>query len=49
VPIWWVTREPGAVGLRDGGLADLAPSLCELVGLPVPREMTGKSLLVRER
>jgi 2,3-bisphosphoglycerate-independent phosphoglycerate mutase len=48
VPIWWVTREPGALGLRSGGLADLAPSLCELVGLPLPREMTGKSLLVRE-
>ena len=38
---------PGAAsGLRDGGLADLAPSLCELLGLPVPREMTGQSLLV---
>ena len=47
VPIWWVTRDPEAAGLRDGGLADLAPSLCELLGLPVPREMTGRSLLVR--
>jgi 2,3-bisphosphoglycerate-independent phosphoglycerate mutase len=46
VPLWWVTGDPDALGLRDGGLADLAPSLCELVGLPVPREMTGKSLLV---
>jgi len=49
VPIWWVTRDPGAVGLRNGGLADVAPSLCELLGLPVPREMTGRSLLVRDR
>ena len=47
VPIWWVTRDPRAHALRDGGLADLAPSLCELLGLPVPREMTGRSLLVR--
>ena len=28
-------------------LSDLAPSLCELLGLPVPREMTGRSLLVQ--
>jgi 2,3-bisphosphoglycerate-independent phosphoglycerate mutase len=46
VPIYWVTRDPRARGLRDGGLSDLAPSLCELLGLPVPREMTGRSLLV---
>jgi 2,3-bisphosphoglycerate-independent phosphoglycerate mutase len=47
VPIYWVTRDPRARGLRDGGLSDLAPSLCELLGLPVPRQMTGRSLLVR--
>jgi len=48
VPIWWVTRDPAAVGLRNGGLADVAPSLCALLDLPAPREMTGRSLLVRE-
>jgi bisphosphoglycerate-independent phosphoglycerate mutase (AlkP superfamily) len=42
-----VTRDPRARGLRDGGLSDLAPSLCEILGQPVPREMTGRSLLVR--
>ena len=32
--------------LREGGrLCDLAPTLLELMGLPVPAEMTGKSLL----
>ena len=32
--------------LRDGGrLCDLAPTLLMLMGLPVPAEMTGKSLL----
>jgi 2,3-bisphosphoglycerate-independent phosphoglycerate mutase len=46
VPLWFVTRDPNARRLRDGGLADLAPTLCELVGLPVPREMTGRSLFV---
>jgi len=35
------------VTLREGGrLCDLAPTLLTLMGLPVPPEMTGKSLLV---
>ena len=34
------------VKLREGGrLCDLAPTLLELLGLPIPAEMTGKSLL----
>jgi len=32
--------------LRQGVLADLAPTMLELLGLPQPPEMTGKSLLV---
>ena len=36
-------------GLREGGcLADIAPTLIELMGLEQPGEMTGKSLLVRK-
>ena len=36
------------VTMRDGGrLSDLAPTLLELMELPVPDEMTGKSLLQR--
>ncbi len=31
--------------LRNGRLADLAPTLLELMGLPQPPEMTGRSLL----
>jgi len=46
VPIWWVTRDPQGRRLRDGTLADLAPTILELLGLPVPNEMTGRSLLV---
>jgi 2,3-bisphosphoglycerate-independent phosphoglycerate mutase len=41
-----VTTETGGRRLRDGGLADLAPTILELLDLPVPAEMTGKSLLV---
>jgi len=45
VPIWWVTRNPRGRGLRDGGLADVAPTVLDLLGLPRPTEMTGRSLL----
>jgi 2,3-bisphosphoglycerate-independent phosphoglycerate mutase len=31
--------------MRDGRLADLAPTLLALMGLPVPAEMTGTSLV----
>ncbi len=35
--------------LRDGGcLADIAPTLIEIMGLEQPKEMTGKSLLVHK-
>ena len=44
VPIYWIGA-PSHHQLRDGGLSDLAPSLLELLGLPVPSEMTGHSLI----
>ncbi|MCL5115609.1 MAG: 2,3-bisphosphoglycerate-independent phosphoglycerate mutase [Firmicutes bacterium] len=31
--------------LRPGGLQDVAPTLLDLMGLPIPSEMTGQSLL----
>jgi 2,3-bisphosphoglycerate-independent phosphoglycerate mutase len=35
------------VSLRDGGvLADVAPTVLELMGIPIPEEMTGKSLIL---
>ncbi len=46
VPVVLVGGPEGAK-LRDGGkLADLAPTLLALMGLPQPVEMTGKSLLL---
>ena len=36
---------PEGVSLADGRLADLAPTLLELMDLPQPKEMTGKSLI----
>src|SRR5215472_10799240 len=35
----------GAAALRDGRLADIAPTLLALMGLPQPKEMTGRSLM----
>ena len=36
-------------GLRENGcLADIIPTLLELMGMEQPAEMTGKSLLVRK-
>jgi len=38
---------PAGARLRPGRLADLAPTLLDLMGLPLPPEMTGHSLIVR--
>jgi 2,3-bisphosphoglycerate-independent phosphoglycerate mutase len=35
----------GNIRLQDGRLADIAPTLLALMGLPKPAEMTGKSLI----
>jgi 2,3-bisphosphoglycerate-independent phosphoglycerate mutase len=35
----------GAATLNDGRLADIAPTLLALMGLPQPQEMSGNSLL----
>ena len=48
VPFILVNPDPG-YGLREGGcLADIAPTLIELMGMEQPKEMTGKSLLIRK-
>jgi 2,3-bisphosphoglycerate-independent phosphoglycerate mutase len=44
VPVILVGGPQGAQ-LRDGILADLAPTLLHLMGLPQPPEMTGRSLI----
>lgn len=36
---------PEGIGLADGRLADLAPTILELMNLPKPDEMTGRSLI----
>jgi 2,3-bisphosphoglycerate-independent phosphoglycerate mutase len=44
VPVILVGGPPGA-RLRDGRLADLAPTLLALMGVAAPPEMTGRSLM----
>lgn len=34
-------------GLRDGKLADISPTLLDLLGIKQPKEMTGQSLLIK--
>lgn len=47
VPFILVNADP-SYKLREGGcLADIAPTLIELMGMEQPKEMTGKSLLVK--
>jgi len=44
-PVPFIVTKPGLV-LREGGiLADIAPTLLHLLGLPQPEEMTGRSLI----
>ena len=45
VPVIVVAKDDARWRLRDGGLRDVAPTLLGLLGLPVPRRMTGASLL----
>lgn len=45
VPVVLVGAPAGVAKLRNGRLADLAPTLLELLDVPQPAEMTGVSLL----
>jgi 2,3-bisphosphoglycerate-independent phosphoglycerate mutase len=45
VPLLLINPPPGADALVDGRLADIAPTLLALMGLPQPQAMTGTSLV----
>ncbi len=48
-PVPLIVTVPG-VELRDGGiLADVAPTVLDMLGLPAPEAMTGRSLIVGRR
>ena len=44
-PVPVMLAAPGQPAIHDGRLADLAPTLLALMGLPQPPSMTGRSLL----
>ena len=47
-PVPFVAVNTGAKALREGGrLADIAPTMLEVLGLPQPPEMDGVSMLVK--
>ena len=46
VPLVLVGERWRGAQLRDGMLADVAPTLCQLMGLDPPPTMTGRSLLI---
>ncbi len=45
VPVWLIDPRRKDGTLKNGKLADLAPTLLTLMGLPVPEEMTGNVLV----
>jgi 2,3-bisphosphoglycerate-independent phosphoglycerate mutase len=48
VPVLYVNEADPKAEIRSGGrICDVAPTMLELLGLPIPAAMTGKSLLCR--
>jgi 2,3-bisphosphoglycerate-independent phosphoglycerate mutase len=48
VHLFYVAEDAADYQVRDGVLADVAPTLLEMLGLPKPAEMTGVSLLEKK-
>lgn len=46
VPVWLVSDDN--LKLRDGKLADVAPTILDLMGLSLPNEMTGQTLILKQ-
>ena len=44
-PVPFLVKNAPAI-LKNGRLCDIAPTMLELMGLPIPEEMTGESLLL---
>ncbi len=48
VPFILVNNDDNYTLKEDGCLADIIPTLIEVMGMEQPKEMTGKSLLIRK-
>ncbi|MGK4007126.1 2,3-bisphosphoglycerate-independent phosphoglycerate mutase [Sorangium sp. So ce1036] len=50
VPLYYLNQNDPGIELRSGGrICDVAPTMLEILGLPQPAAMTGRSLRVRQR
>ena len=47
VPVAFVSADAASWSIRDGTLADVAPTLLDLLAIPIPDRMTGRTLLAR--
>ena len=47
VPAILVNDKSGVSAIKDGKLADIAPTMLDLLNIDKPIEMTGNSLLIR--
>ena len=45
VPFIWVANDINGRSLNTGKLADIAPTMLEVMGVDTPKEMTGVSLI----
>ena len=45
VPFVFIGRNADIAGIGVGALCDVAPSILTIMGLPIPDDMTGKSLI----
>ena len=45
LPVPLIVAGAGVTSLKNGILADLAPTMLDLMGIEKPEEMTGKSLI----
>ena len=44
-PVNLVVVADNAPAVRDGGLADIAPTVLKILGIPKPDDMTGHALI----
>lgn len=46
VPLWLIDADFRGAKLREGILADVAPTVLQVMGIPQPKEMSGKGLII---
>lgn len=47
VPLVYVSKDNAGASLKEGALSDIAPTLLDILGVDVPSEMTGSTLISR--